>query len=256
MSSKKNKVHAYPRSTNASSPTHPHVIPLVHWNRKSRIPFLIGEEELINAYPCFAGNAFKHRRGRGVDTVHEIRNRRLGEPNIRCKGGLADPVFIEVDSESFHVGSCWLVMRTESIGFAYSSAIGRTYSWSPQNSGMPKSTERSFLDRAMEALGERYPREKPTQKRLAQLAGVKQPSVYEWSEPSRYPKIATGVRLAKALGVCVEWLYTEHGPKRPGAAGAPDEHLSPILEAWPDLAPELRRQVARYTDFVKGDTKD
>lgn len=146
-------------------------------------------------------------------------------------------------------------MYRESIGFAYSDAIGHSYTCPDHNPRMAKKNERTFLDRAMEALGERYPREKPTQKRLAQLAGVQQPSVNEWGQTNRFPSNSTVVRLAKALGVCVEWLYTESGPKRPGAAAAPDEHLSPILEAWPDLSPDLRRQLARYTDFIRGDSK-
>lgn len=146
-------------------------------------------------------------------------------------------------------------MDTESIGFAYQNAIGQSYPQSVHNSGMTKKIERTFLERAMEALGERYPREKPTQRRLGQLSGLQQPSVFEWGEVGRGPAIPNGIRLAKALNVCVEWLYTERGPKRPGTAEQPDEDLSPILEAWPDLSPELRRQVVRYTDFVKGDTK-
>lgn len=130
-------------------------------------------------------------------------------------------------------------------------AIGRSYYRLDNNEAMPKRSDRSFLDRAIEALQDRFPREKATQVRLAQLAGVKQPSVNEWGDKDRAPAMPTGVKLAMALGVCVEWLYTERGPKRPTDGANVDEHLSPILEVWPNLDPALKRQIARYADFIK-----
>lgn len=142
-------------------------------------------------------------------------------------------------------------MRRDNIGTPYTDAIGRSYFGLDNNAAMPKRPERSFLDRAIEALQEKYPRERATQVRLAQLAGVKQPSVNEWREKDRAPAVATGVKLATALGVCVEWLYTERGPKRPTDGAETDEHLSPILEAWPNLEPDIKRQIARYADFIK-----
>lgn len=213
-------------------------------------------QELVTRQPCSLGQPLQKRRASRVDTVHEIGNRRLAYPYITRKGRLSGLGSFEPSTESFHFDpGDDVVMWAESIGFAYKLAIGQTYPSPMDNSGMAKQLERTFLERAMEALAERYPRERPTQKKLAQLAGLSQPSVNEWREPGRGPNIPNGLRLAKALGVCMEWLYTERGPKRPGAASAPDEHLSPILEAWPDLPLDLRREVKRYTDFVKADAK-
>lgn len=107
--------------------------------------------------------------------------------------------------------------------------------------------ERSFLGRAMEALQEKFPRDKATQEKLAALAGVKQPSVSDWRFGA--PAIDTGVRLAEALGVCVEWLYTERGPKRPPKATP--ENLGPLSPIWGQLSEKQKEQIARYADFVR-----
>lgn len=103
---------------------------------------------------------------------------------------------------------------------------------------------RSFYERAMEALREKYPRD-PTQRHLAALAGVKQPSVNDWK--TGYPTMDTGVRLARALGVCTEWLWTERGPKHPPQATTE----MPLATLWPELNQDQRTQVERFADFVK-----
>lgn len=136
-------------------------------------------------------------------------------------------------------------MTGESIGIAYRKAIGRFDFCLPHAAGMAK--ERSFYDRAMESLQERFPRDKPTQTKLAALAGVRQPTVNDWKEGA--PAVDTGVRLAVALGVCVEWLYTERGPKRPPKP-AP-EHLGPLSPIWSQLDEKQKAQLARYADFLK-----
>lgn len=137
----------------------------------------------------------------------------------------------------------------------YEINIGNSDAWTGDNSGMSsRRTQRSFLDRAKEAFSEKYPREKATQVRLAQLAGVAQPTVSEWRDG--VPALENGIRLAKALGVCVEWLYTERGPKRPGTADvASDPYLSPIVEVWPDLDEDTKRRISRYADFIRDDGK-
>lgn len=213
---------------------------------RNMIRVLVRREKLVNRQPCFGGNALQNLRGRRVNAVHEVRDRRLAYADTLGEIALRRLRSVQVRSQCSH-------MSNEGIGFAYDSAIGQSYFGLPENWAMPKHAERSFLERAMEALQERYPREKPSQTKLAKLAGVAQPSVNDWKEIDRGPAMKTGIRLAKALGVCVEWLYTERGAKRPVDAAPADEHLSPILQAWPDLDPALKRQIARYTDFVKDD---
>jgi len=136
-------------------------------------------------------------------------------------------------------------MSRESIGIAYNNAIGHSYLDFSHAAHMAK--ERSFLDRGMEALREKFPRDKPTQGKLAALAGVKQPSVNDWKDGA--PAIDTGVRLALALDVCVEWLYTERGPKRPVKA-KPDD-LGPLSPIWGTLDTKQKERLARLADFLK-----
>lgn len=201
-------------------------------------------KQFIKAQTCFSGDALQHLDRRRVAIVHKVRNRRLAHANSLREISLFRVRPFEEISERFH-------MEAKTIGFAYDYAIGRSYSEVIHNWGMRKHPERTFLDRALEALGERFPRERPTQTRLAQMVGIKQPSVNEWGDKDRAPAIATGVKLAKQLGVCVEWLYTERGPKRPTEAPAADEELSPILAVWPDLDPATKRRISRYADFIK-----
>jgi hypothetical protein len=78
---------------------------------------------------------------------------------------------------------------------------------------MAPRSHRTFWDRVAEAM--RDLGMSPTQTAAAKLIGIKQPSVSDWTKPGGYPTMENGVRLAGKLGVCVEWLFTENGPKRP-----------------------------------------
>lgn len=100
----------------------------------------------------------------------------------------------------------------------------------------------------MEALRERFPTDRPTQTRLAKIAHVSQPAVHEWGLPTRAPAHDAVLLLARELNVCVEWLYTERGPKHPPLA--PDAEQ--FVQAWEKLDDETKRQVARYAEFLKG----
>lgn len=113
---------------------------------------------------------------------------------------------------------------------------------------MVKPSERTFLDRALEALKERYPKERATQIKLAKIAGVSQPAVHEWGFPGRAPEHASVLRLAHDLNVCVEWLYTERGDKHPKTT--PDTEQ--FLREWSQLDPDTQKQLMRFAEFLKG----
>lgn len=112
---------------------------------------------------------------------------------------------------------------------------------------MPKSTQRSFLDRALEALAERHPRQRATQTRLAEIAGVSQPAAHEWGLPDRAPEHGTVLKLARELNVCVEWLYTERGPKRP----PPPPEAESFLAGYSQLDEDTQKQIANYAEFLR-----
>lgn len=197
-------------------------------------------QQIIGAQACFSANPPKKvRRGR-VHTVHEIRNRRLAYSDPFGECFLTGMSAMQVRSERFHAA--------ESIGLPYGKAIGQSYGGVPHNWDMAKPRERTFLERALEALKDRYPRERPTQTRLAKITGVSQPAVFEWGLPGRAPDHGKVLKLAAELNVCVEWLYTERGPKHPQKTSDSPE---PFLRDWEKLDPEVRRQITRYAEFVK-----
>lgn len=100
----------------------------------------------------------------------------------------------------------------------------------------------------MEALAEKNPRERPTQTRLAKMVGVSQPAVHEWGFPDRAPEHTAVLKLAHELNVCVEWLYTERGPKRP----PPTQEVQAFLAGFNQLDDDLKKQIANYAEFLKG----
>lgn len=105
---------------------------------------------------------------------------------------------------------------------------------------------RSVYERAMEALAERFPNQKPTQGKLAQVAGIKQPSVNDWKEG--YPGMETAVRTATALGICVEWLLTERGPKHP-----PEAETGTLAILLGQLDERQKARLARLAEVLKDD---
>jgi hypothetical protein len=78
----------------------------------------------------------------------------------------------------------------------------------------PDVTEQTFWDRLLERFHEKWPKTKATQRKLAALIGVSQPSVNKWKDGG-HPEMANAIELAVRLDVCVEWLLTGRGSKFP-----------------------------------------
>lgn len=72
---------------------------------------------------------------------------------------------------------------------------------------------------------------KPTQTGAGKLIGVSQPAVNDWTL-GKYPTMENALALAAKLNVCVEWLLTERGPKKPLPQDATAQRL---WELWPQL---------------------
>lgn len=87
--------------------------------------------------------------------------------------------------------------------------------------------KRTFWDRVQESMRDNGL--KPTQKAAAKLIGISQPSVNKWTKGGM-PRMEHAVAMASKLGVCVEWLFLERGPKHPLDADA-----SALLNAWNTL---------------------
>jgi hypothetical protein len=140
---------------------------------------------------------------------------------------------LQISLESFHPAN---------IGDSDIVSIGQTYTSLLQTRQMEKKPAiRTFWDRVKEALGDAAKakrthngvRIKPTQVFAAKIAEVKQPTVSDWNKPGKGPELENGLKLAFALDVCVEWLYTERGPKRPGIPL--DTYAQQLWELWPHL---------------------
>ncbi|MEY4760662.1 MAG: Bacteriophage repressor helix-turn-helix domain [Pseudomonadota bacterium] len=109
---------------------------------------------------------------------------------------------------------------------------------------MRKTVKRTFLDRALEAYRERY-KDKATQAKVAALVGKKQPSAAEWGQPGRFPEMGAVTELAEKLGVAVEWLLTERGPKHVPPV---DKDAQALWTLWPRLDELGRARVVAYAE--------
>lgn len=103
---------------------------------------------------------------------------------------------------------------------------------------MPKEPTRSFWLRTKEALEEaRLP---ATQAFVAKKLGLTQPAVHLWTKPNGFPTLENTISLAQLLGVNVEWLLTERGPKRPLPQDATAQKL---WDLWPRLSDGDKREL-------------
>lgn len=108
----------------------------------------------------------------------------------------------------------------------------------PHHLGVPRSTTKTFWTRVEEALRERgLP---TTQVYVARFLHIKPPSVNEWTRIGGYPTIENTISLAEHLGVNVEWLLTERGPKRPLPQDATAQRL---WDLWPRLSEGERHEL-------------
>lgn len=103
---------------------------------------------------------------------------------------------------------------------------------------------KSVLDRIYEAL--RDAGKPATQTQIADMLHIKQPSVSEWK--TSLPSLRHALTLAHKLNVCVEWIYTERGPKRPGAPlEGPAQEL---WDLWPRLPEATRQQILGHAKMT------
>lgn len=110
---------------------------------------------------------------------------------------------------------------------------------------------RSVWERIKEALEDAGRR--PTQDEAARILKITQPSVAEWHSGDSWPKVEHLVTLAGELGVCVEWLYTERGPKCPPP---PDQYADMLWSCWPRLTDAQRAQLAGEAKGMAGPSDD
>ena len=128
----------------------------------------------------------------------------------------------------------------QTIGDSYAASIGHTYSGSQQNAAVVRRPTRTFWQRLKEAL--RDAGKPATQAYAASLLGIEQPSVAEWNRPGGYPTVKNAVVLAEKANCCVEWLFTERGPKRPTPV---DETAERLWNLWPQIDDITKGEIVR-----------
>lgn len=129
-----------------------------------------------------------------------------------------------------------------SIGISYPVAIGLSYVASNQTLGVANA--QTAWDRIRDAMREHGI--KPTQKECAALLGITQPSVWEWANSHGSPSVENAITLGAKLNVCVEWILTGKGPKRPGP---PMEAAAQALwDLWARIPEEDRPMVVGFAE--------
>lgn len=129
-----------------------------------------------------------------------------------------------------------------SIGISYPLAIGQSYVESEQTSRV--ANPETPWDRIREAMREHGT--KPTQKECAALLGITQPSVWEWASSGGSPSVENAITLGNKLNVCVEWILTGRGPKRPGPPMEPAAEA--LWNVWARIPEEDRKAVVGYAE--------
>jgi DNA-binding XRE family transcriptional regulator len=91
----------------------------------------------------------------------------------------------------------------------------------------------------------------PTQAVASEKFGVVQSTISDWSNEGQGPTVKNAISIAKMLNVCVEWIYTERGPKRPDDAyNTTDPELKRLLSAYSRLNDQNRAAVIRHAAFT------
>lgn len=108
---------------------------------------------------------------------------------------------------------------------------------------MEHSAKKTFWERVVEALADMGIME-DQQTAVARLIKIKQPSVWEWTDGGE-PSMRNARVLAVELGVCVEWLLTGEGSKKPVP---PDPQAQELWIIWTRV-PECREKILAYARF-------
>lgn len=140
---------------------------------------------------------------------------------------------------------CLSLCIAQNIGQTDIVSTGRTYIGLRDSPHMPKTPGRSIWERIKEAMRDQGIH--PTQKVAAKLIGVQQPSVSDWAHGAA-PSLENAIALAKRLNICVEWIYTENGPKHPGPPEEP--RAAALWSLWGQLSDDQQSEVI---GFVKSE---
>lgn len=113
-----------------------------------------------------------------------------------------------------------------------------------------------FRDRFNDALNEytQAAELKITQESVGELFSVTGVGARHWMQGEKLPGMANAVKISGILGVCVEWLLTGRGQKRPSAGG--DGYLEELNAAYLDFSTTERTETLGYIAFLYSKRND
>ena len=128
------------------------------------------------------------------------------------------------------------------IGESYGLSTGRSYVAPRHTAEVSKKPERTVWERVKEALQDAgYAGVQPE---AAKLIGIKQGSVSDWNKPGMGPSLGNAITIAIKLNVCVEWVLTERGPKRPGPPM--EASARKLWDAWGRIPGDDQKEIVGF----------
>ena len=197
---------------------------------------------LLRSQPEELGNFANSLRWDAMFSLEPVVKRRLRNPYLPGELDLCFAGFFDSGSKLFPVHSP-IIGQTESscnrshrIGFA------------AQYKGMPKTKEPTYagrwrrIEEAMGLLGI------TSQKALADLLGVSQPTVSGWKKGDYTPEPDKIEKLSEKSGLCINYLWMGQGPKFPDGSLPADvqELVDHLLEMQDD---SHTAEVLRFARF-------
>ena len=94
-------------------------------------------------------------------------------------------------------------------------------------------------------------KENCTQEQLGEFFDLSQPTISHYKKGTKMPHIETGVKIAKKIGICVEYLYTRRGPMYPSKKLNTQEQL--LVAVFSQLSPAGKRTIHRVAGSLLED---
>lgn len=97
---------------------------------------------------------------------------------------------------------------------------------------LPSAIKYEFSKRLKQACREKWKCKHTNQQEIADAFNVSQATISEWWNSRKMPSLEKLIEIALYLGVCVEWLATGRGPKKPPCdkAHALNEEQAQVLK--------------------------
>lgn len=83
-----------------------------------------------------------------------------------------------------------------------------------------------------------------TQKSVENHFGIKQGSISGWNRVGGGPSLPNARKIGSRLNLCVEWILTERGPKRPGPPMEPAAQT--LWDLWGRISEGDRHEIVGF----------